>query len=197
MSPGNRRTRAKQETREALLRAGLAEVVEKGLDRSSLDAICARAGFTRGAFYVHFANRDDFVVQLMDWVFSGFLDSIVTAASGDGSLRDVIDRFLAALDSDELPLSRLGARLPQLLEASYRLPPVRARIRGLILEAIERLAKRALEDQQRGNGRVDIDSQCQATVLVAAALGGMVMRDAGVPLELGPVRDAVLRGLKP
>jgi AcrR family transcriptional regulator len=197
MGLGNQRTRAKRETRQALLQAGLAEVVEKGLDGPSLDVICARAGFTRGAFYVHFANRDDFVVQLMDWVFSGFLDSIVTASSGDGSLRDVIDRFLAALDSDQLPLSRLGARLPQLLEASYRLPQVRERMRGLILEAIERVSKRALEDQQRGQGRLDIDPKCQATVLVAAALGGMMMRDAGVPIEFPPVRDAVLRGLKP
>ncbi len=197
MGRGNQRTRAKRETRQALLQAGLAEVVEKGLDGPSLDAICARAGFTRGAFYVHFANRDDFVAQLMDWVFSGFLDSIVTASSGDGSLRDVVDRFLAALDSDQLPLSRLGARLPQLLEASYRLPQVRERIRGLILEAIERVGKRALEDQQRGQVRLDVDPECQATVLVAAALGGMVMRDAGVPLELAPLRDAVLRGLKP
>ena len=52
---------AKQETREALLQAAMAEFAEKGLDLPSLDAICARAGFTRGAFYVHFRDREELV----------------------------------------------------------------------------------------------------------------------------------------
>jgi AcrR family transcriptional regulator len=42
---------AKQETREAVIRAGMAAFTEEGVDLPSLDAICARAGFTRGAFY--------------------------------------------------------------------------------------------------------------------------------------------------
>ena len=73
------REESKRMTRQALLEAGLEEFVERGLDAPSLDAICARAGFTRGAFYVHFDNREDFIVQLMEWVGLRFLDTIVTA----------------------------------------------------------------------------------------------------------------------
>ena len=51
---------AKQETREALIQAGMDAFSEEGVDLPSLDAICARAGFTRGAFYVHFKDREDF-----------------------------------------------------------------------------------------------------------------------------------------
>jgi AcrR family transcriptional regulator len=50
------REAGKRETREALLRAAMDEFAEKGRDLPSLDASCARAGFTRGAFYVHFAT---------------------------------------------------------------------------------------------------------------------------------------------
>src|SRR5262245_30280258 len=74
-----RRSRAetKEATRQALLVAGLAELVEHGLDVPSLDAICARAGYTRGAFYVHFKDREDFFVAVMDWALSGILATVV------------------------------------------------------------------------------------------------------------------------
>jgi AcrR family transcriptional regulator len=78
MSKSNQRELAKQETREALIRAGMAAFSEEGVDLPSLDAICARAGFTRGAFYVHFKDRDDFfsavaeqaLRDLINWVIS-------------------------------------------------------------------------------------------------------------------------------
>ena len=51
-----RRDAAKKETRSALIRAALKLFHEEGFDGPSLDAICARAGYTRGAFYVHFKD---------------------------------------------------------------------------------------------------------------------------------------------
>src|SRR5262252_1452795 len=56
------RVASMQRTREALIQAGIELFAEKGLDAPSLDEICDRAGYTRGAFYVHFADRDEFVV---------------------------------------------------------------------------------------------------------------------------------------
>ena len=56
---------SKQETRQALLEAGLAEIIEHGWETPSLDAICARAGYTRGAFYVHFQDRDEFETAVL------------------------------------------------------------------------------------------------------------------------------------
>ena len=44
------REETKQATRDALISAGMALFAEQGLDGPSLDAICDRAGFTRGAF---------------------------------------------------------------------------------------------------------------------------------------------------
>ena len=62
--PTRRRRETKQETREALISAALAEFAEHGFDAPSLDAICARAGYTRGAFYVHFRDRSDLRCQV-------------------------------------------------------------------------------------------------------------------------------------
>ena len=193
MAKAKSRGETKRATRQALLQAGLAEIVERGLDAPSLDSICARAGFTRGAFYVHFENRDDFLEQLMEWVFGGFLDTIVAADSGEASLQVVVERFVDALKRGDLPLRQLGLRFPQMLEAIQRLPQVRERFKTLNREAIERVSKRVLDGQQRGTTRTDVDAESFATFLVAAAIGGMALHDAGVTLDLARVAEAILQ----
>src|SRR5215470_6239294 len=94
--PDDARQLSKQETREALLRAAISEFAEKGLDGPSLDAICARAGFTRGAFYVHFHDRDDLVAAAMERVLRGFVDSVVAQGQGEDDLEATVQRFAAA-----------------------------------------------------------------------------------------------------
>src|SRR5882672_9036667 len=85
-SPRPRRSRddAKRETREALIAAGVSIFTEQGLDTPSLDAICARAGYTRGAFYVHFKDRDEFIKVVMLETLEGFMNAMI--ATGDAAL---------------------------------------------------------------------------------------------------------------
>src|SRR5512138_9274 len=94
-----RRSRAetKEATRQALLIAGLAELVEHGLDAPSLDAICARAGYTRGAFYVHFRDRTDLLVAVVEHAMSGFIDAVIASGDEGHDLEHTIDRFAAAV----------------------------------------------------------------------------------------------------
>jgi TetR/AcrR family transcriptional regulator, transcriptional repressor for nem operon len=87
---GGPRGESKQKTRAALLRAALELFAEQGLDLPSLDAICDRAGFTRGAFYVHFRDRDDLLVAAMDKVGEAFLASVFEQAAE--ASREPVDR---------------------------------------------------------------------------------------------------------
>src|SRR5262245_54025434 len=68
------REQAKAETREALIMAAFEEFGAHGLEAPSLDAICARAGYTRGAFYVHFKDRDELIAAVMERVLKRFMD---------------------------------------------------------------------------------------------------------------------------
>ena len=197
MAEGRSRQAAKEETRRALLEAGLAEIAEHGIDAPSLDAICARAGYTRGAFYVHFENREDFLVKLMDWVFSSFLDQIVSADASSETLEDVINRYLDALTGSELPIDTIAGQLPHVLEATQRIEQVRTRFVQLTVEASERVAKRVLKGQQQGRTRADVDAHGLAVVLVAASLGGMTFRENGMPIPFEPVREALLALIRP
>jgi TetR/AcrR family acrAB operon transcriptional repressor len=54
------------ETRERLLDAALEVFQARGVSRPSLSDIAVRAGVTRGAIYVHFANKADLFSALLD-----------------------------------------------------------------------------------------------------------------------------------
>ena len=52
-------TARRQETRSRLIDAAAQVFVEEGLQGASVESICARAGFTRGAFYSNFASKEE------------------------------------------------------------------------------------------------------------------------------------------
>ncbi|MBP7705049.1 MAG: TetR/AcrR family transcriptional regulator [Caulobacter sp.] len=58
----------RERTKAALVEAAAELIAEKGFDRASLDAICARAGMTRGAFHGNFKNRDELFLAVIDRV---------------------------------------------------------------------------------------------------------------------------------
>ncbi len=81
------RDETKQRTRDALIQAGLELFTEQGLDVPSLDAICDRAGFTRGAFYVHFADRLQIRHGLIEYqAHAGFEPQPLAHSQRDGDL---------------------------------------------------------------------------------------------------------------
>lgn len=57
-------TRRREATRQKLLDAAAQVFAEVGLDAASVEAICDRAGFTRGAFYSNFETKDELFLEL-------------------------------------------------------------------------------------------------------------------------------------
>ena len=54
------------QTQDRLLDAAIALFAEKGVHGASVEEICERAGFTRGAFYSNFASKDDLLVAAVE-----------------------------------------------------------------------------------------------------------------------------------
>ena len=91
----------RQATRERVLEAASAVFAERGFHGATVEDICERAGFTRGAFYSNFSSKDDLVLELTRRHAEDLVDRIRAAgkrehASAEGVLRDV----LAALADD-------------------------------------------------------------------------------------------------
>jgi AcrR family transcriptional regulator len=188
------RTRAEQkaESREALIRAGMELFAAEGLDAPSLDAICERAGYTRGAFYGHFVDRDAFLVAVMDRVGVGFLDGVLAGADGAPDLVGAAGRFLAAVARGDYPLMRRrgGIRPHQLLDACARSRPLRTRYRALLEDAIGRLTAIVGQGQAGALVRRDTDARELARLLLAVVLGAQTMMDLDVDLD--PARTGAL-----
>ncbi|MEM7158488.1 MAG: TetR/AcrR family transcriptional regulator [Myxococcota bacterium] len=191
------RKAAKQRTRRALIDAAFELFSESGLDGPSLDAICERAGYTRGAFYVHFADRDELIVAVMEEAGPPILDELIAADSNE-DLATLFTRFLAAFADGSYPLApRGGIRAHQFIDACIRSPKVGQRYVELVVEAMARVAHGVERGQQGGQLRDDVDAQAIAALLVGAIIGSQTMSELGVPYDFSATAAAALRMLLP
>jgi TetR/AcrR family transcriptional regulator, transcriptional repressor for nem operon len=203
---------AKQQTRAAIVQAALELFAEQGLDVPSLDAICDRAGYTRGAFYVHFKTREDILVAVMDQVGSVFhqivfagltADAAAAAAAGAAGgpvrarrLHHAVRRFIDAVGSGAYPLMATAGEGPlirphQLLDACARSPIVRERYRDLVQISLGAVSGLVQADQEDGEVRKDVDPQAVASIALALVIGAQTMRDLGLPIDPGSLASAI------
>lgn len=198
------RDETKKETREALIRAGLAAFQEDGLD-ASLDDICDRAGFTRGAFYVHFVDREALLVAVMEHVGEAFLRSVFAGMRGEGgavSLRTVAERFVASVKAGTYPLMPPRGKKPmvsmqQLLGACARSKHVRERYRGLVDVSIGAVQALAMNDQQTNAVRGDINPTAIGQLMLAIIIGAQTMGELGVSVDPEALARAMLAMISP
>src|SRR5690606_28857067 len=69
-------TRSRENTRARLLDAAAQVFAEVGIGGASVEAICERAGFTRGAFYSNFDSKDELFLELSTSVASRRIDEV-------------------------------------------------------------------------------------------------------------------------
>lgn len=197
-APGPRTMRdiTKQETREALLRAGMEMFSESGLDAPSLDALCARAGFTRGAFYVHFKDREDFIVAVMESATGSFLDAILATRGEKLELSQIVIAFAEAIAG-----GTFGAfgqvPLHQFLAACARSEALRERYGSILVETRARLAESVRAGQKSGKIRGDVDPNAAAELLMAIALGLGALLELKMPFDAQALATAVLKMVGP
>jgi AcrR family transcriptional regulator len=76
--------------KEAWLRAAIEVLAREGQAKLRVDALAHELGLTKGSFYHHFENRDDFVHCLLDYWSRTYTDQIieeVSAAKGTPEAR--------------------------------------------------------------------------------------------------------------
>jgi len=196
--PGAREA-TKQATRDALVLAGKKLFAKKGLDGPSLDAICEQAGYTRGAFYVHFKDRDELLAAVMDEVGRDYLDGLFAAQDEAGAdVFALARRFVDTVSSGTYPLAQKGGVRPhQLLDACARNPRVRRKYTDLVEETTQRLATRVGAAQTAGLVRADVDAARLAGALMLVVLGAQTMIDLGARFDAAATAAAVLSLLGP
>ena len=91
------RSPRREATRQRILDAAREVFAERGVIGGSVEDICERAGFTRGAFYSNFADKDDILAALIEREHARLLRHL------DESLALVLDRELAEAPSSWRP----------------------------------------------------------------------------------------------
>ncbi len=133
------RTARREATRERVLDAALAVFAERGVIGSSVEDICERAGFTRGAFYSNFADKAELVDALVEREHARVIASLDAnlaltiadvaapdAPDGLATMAPVVERILGAV-----PVDRTVAMLQTELEINaIRQPDAAASFRG-------------------------------------------------------------------
>ena len=194
MGIGVSRKDSKEATRLALVEAALDLFSQKGFDGPSLDAICARAGYTRGAFYVHFKDRDELIAAAMGHVLNRFLDDVIANEDTGDDIERTVIRFVD-LALTPLPGSKEvdGPPFHHTLEACRRSEEVRRIFVGVLEEAIARVAVAADASQRESRLRTDVTAHEMARVLVILAIGARVAVEVGLAVDVPETRDAALR----
>ncbi len=193
------REAAKQETRAALIRAATEVFSKKGID-ASLDEICAHAGYTRGAFYVHFKNRDELAAAVMERVGQGVLDTLLGTdeAQPIENLGDLVNRFIKALISGDYPLTRNGGVRPyQLLDACARSSAIRDQYMEHVRASMDRLGGICQRLQTQGEIRNDITPQQLGFWLVTLVIGLHTLYDLDMEIDFAGSMQSLLKLVQP
>ena len=193
--PATARSDAKQQTRAALVAAATRVFHERGLD-ASLDEICASAGYTRGAFYVHFKDREDLIAAVVAETNQQRVETLIARGEEALDLERTIRGFAEAVRSGEFP--GVGAvQLHQFLAAVARSPRVRAEQQRTIDLARAKLALAVREGQAAGSVRDDVKPEAVAEMLLALVGGSEMLIAYGRPASITGVASALLRMLRP
>jgi AcrR family transcriptional regulator len=190
--------RRRQRTRDALLDAAAKVFAERGFQGASLDEIAATAGYTRGAIYKHFSDKEDLLhavcMRLNERVIADF-DQI----TGDHDWRDVdVDevtrRWRKMTDQDaEFRVVMLEFQL-----LAYRNPKLRDRAREFARANRRDIADYLVARAEEAGESLPVDAEDLAAVFGTSSDGFALMAlvDPDVADQYGLLVDLVTRGLR-
>jgi AcrR family transcriptional regulator len=180
-------TKRRAETRQRLLDAALEVFAEDGFGRASVEDVCERAGFTRGAFYSNFSSLDELFLAMWEQRSAALLEALAASledavADGVDSLEDGIGRLL-----DRIPVDDHWYRVEAEFTAHALRDPIR---RGVMAAREAHIAATLMPFIDRALtqvGRRVVDRDAFAAALVAVHDG------TAVQCLIEPADPAVLR----
>jgi AcrR family transcriptional regulator len=105
---GVRVTKRRGETRQRLLDAALGAFADEGFGQATVERVCARAGYTRGAFYSNFASLDELFLAMWEQRSQGMLAGVAAVLAGieaegteGGGVREVVEQVLRVIPVDD------------------------------------------------------------------------------------------------
>jgi AcrR family transcriptional regulator len=172
-------------TREHLLQAAAQVFAERGFHGTTLDEVASVAGFSKGAVYSNFRNKEDLFLALLAWVYSEEMQALRntveglegTEAPSESRLSDFVDLLRRqGLGST----NNWGLLYEEFHLYAMRNPTARAKLAELDRKNLEDVAL-IIETERERQGFKPIESPAQAARIVIALIRGV-----GMMLALDP-----------
>jgi len=203
--------RRRQQTRDYLLQAAARVFAERGYHAASIDEVAAAAGFTKGAVYSNFKNKEDLFLALIESAYNQELAKLrTTYESSDVPPEDRLGDFAGLIRGElgSLP-DNWGMLYLEFSLYAMRNPSARERLTELEEMDIAAISELIRDGRERMGVELDESPESAARIIVALFRGIGLMRslspesvDAKLIADaltfivrgLGQVREAPERG---
>jgi AcrR family transcriptional regulator len=168
--------RRRQQTRDYLLDAAQRVFAERGFHAATLDEVAAAAGFTKGAVYSNFKNKEDLFLALIEAAYAREMAALKETIEGsevppEARLGDFVGLIRAEVDRSP---ENWGALFLEFTLYALRNPTARER-----LNALERADIDAIAEIITSHGhREGATAQRSARIIFALFRGLSMMRVA-------------------
>jgi AcrR family transcriptional regulator len=146
--------RRREQTRDHLLAAAAQVFAERGFHAASLDEVAAVAGFTKGAVYSNFKNKEDLFLALFRANYEQETAALrATLDASDVPPEARLSDFVALFrDQAHLAGGNFGLLYQEFWLYAARNPAVRKQFTQIDDEAVEALAEIIADERQRQGG---------------------------------------------
>ncbi len=168
------RRRRGRETHGRLMEVARGVFGRSGFDRATVDEIVREAGFSKGAFYVHFESKEDLFWAMLEERISRQQEALRQAVDYskpmDYNVRTILDTVFGLLGDDPL----WGSLFMEFHAHAARNEKVRQRL-AVMYERWREMIVAILEvSRDAGRMREDADLGFMATVLIATVEGSII-----------------------
>lgn len=168
------RRRRGSDTRQRLIRAAQEVFARQGYDRATVDEIVRAAGFSKGAFYVHFDGKEDLFWEMLEERIArqqeAFRQAVNPSQPTFTNVRTILAAVFALVKEDtqwRAMSMEFGAHAMRNERVRQRLGEMYARWRSLVEETLR-------IGQEAGRVRTDLDVAFMALVLMATVEGSII-----------------------
>jgi AcrR family transcriptional regulator len=166
--------RRREQTRQHLLAAAAQVFAERGFHGASLDEVAAVAGFTKGAVYSNFRNKEDLFVALFKANYDRETEALRAALEGsEVPPEDRLSDFVALIRDQT---SESGGNFPLLYQEFWlyaaRNPSARELLTQTDDEAMQAVAE-LIESERDRWGMQPLESSIQAARIIEVLFRGI------------------------
>jgi AcrR family transcriptional regulator len=185
MSPRRKDPELADRRREALVKAGYAEILEKGIQAVTIDSVVARAGSSKGGALYYFHTKDDLLYAVLEWLLAEMSRALDEIAEGGGSARARLAAELQVLFHSAEVNRKFYLLLFDFLALADRMERFRELISGFFDGCLRRDVRIVEEGIKRNEFR-RVEPETAAATIRALADGfclQWLMNEADTPIE--------------